>query len=203
MRRSGRRLVLVRRPASPRRSASPRKRRHAAAPATFRSAYDTRLLPAGVRAAVESQPLRPCENAGGGDCMYHAVLDGLRHHVPHHPWVGRAAAAPDAIAWLRDHLATCLAVHPEWRSPRNSRVGVRGEWGTTDDLALVANAARLSVVLVSDAERVWTVITPGDFGTATGECAARRHVDAQCRTGACIYLWNSGRAPGMHFRALV
>lgn len=87
------------------------------------------------------------DNAGGGDCLFHALRQC-------------GAIGADSVATARRKVAAYHREHrPRGRfSPNLERSGV---WGSTEDLELVSKVYGVRVYVASEADRTWTFVGDG------------------------------------------
>lgn len=155
-RRSGRVRRWVRRTSPRKRSVktsvrSPKRRRDAFRGVTTH--YDTSRLPPHFLAHLREASLTPRPNAGGGDCLFHAVLD-----------TGLQPLSGETVESLRRTIdayrASQRRASPKLFRRTTPDIRHRGVWGTTEDLMLVAEAYDVNFLVASTAEEAWTVVGP-------------------------------------------
>ena len=164
-------------------------------------------------ADVPTQRFVQIENNADGDCFYEAVLDAASRSLPPEHALNRLVE--DRLDERRPPTRIARQKRPKWhqralrdelvrhmRTERNAppaavrRVERNWTWATTDELQAVADRYGLCIVLHSQPDGTWTVVTPAAGGA--DDCAeyiVLRNLDDE--------PVDMGTLPGKHFVALV
>lgn len=122
-------------------------------------------------ADISGRVFREVENHADGDCLYEAVLDSARIWLPsdhelrtEFPGHGSEFRDKNDQRKLRGMLLAFLTTNPSSfglnYEASLKRLQRNREWGTTDELTIIANRFEVCILFHAEQDRIWTVMTP-------------------------------------------
>jgi hypothetical protein len=128
------------------------------------------------------------DNPGGGDCLFHAVLDTQLPPL-------RGETVDSVRRRIVQYRAAMQRRHPRLFRTTTPDIGCGGVWGTTEDLLLIAEAYSVNFLVASTAEGLWTMVTPHGVSS--------RHTGCVWNVGGGRVSGDTAPPQGTHWVALV